>query len=286
MSPAEPEGDDPGDGTRKKPAGSGGVQSLHRATAILQIVSHTPDGVGLADLCKEIGLPSSTVFHLAKTMVGLGLLRQEEESKRYRIGRQLFSLAAGALDEHELLAIAHPVLAELAQKAGETSHIGVRMGHEAVIISRCDGPSAIRVAERIGAPRPLHATAMGKVLLAQLPDDEVQAYLNSRTLRRVTSKTIIDPEALRMTVEEIRRSGVGFDDGEYIIDGRCVAAPVRDFRGGVVCAIGISAPTWRLGIERVAAAQEYVRSAAAELSAALGAPPAKVPSAQDVQSER
>jgi DNA-binding IclR family transcriptional regulator len=204
-------------------------------------------------------------------MVTLGLLRQETDSKRYRVGRMLFSLAAGALDELELLAVAAPILADLAERSGETSHVGVRVGREAVIIGRHDGPSAIRVAERIGAPRPLHATSMGKVLLAQLTDEQVRAYLKAGPLRRVTARTVTDPEALLAIVDEVRLSGVAFDDGEYLVDGRCIAAPVRDFRGGVVCAIGISAPTWRLGIDRVAATEAHVRQAAREFSLALGA---------------
>ncbi|WNI18740.1 IclR family transcriptional regulator [Actinacidiphila sp. ITFR-21] len=258
---------------RKRRAGSG-VQSLHRATSILDAVGRSPQGMGLADLCQVIGLPSSTIFHLAKTMVELGLLRQEEETKRYRIGHRLFSLAAGALDEQELLAVATPVLANLSQQVGETSHIGVRTGNTAVIIGRCEGPGAIRVAERIGAPRPLHATSVGKVLLASLPDEELNEYLRSGPLTRVTPRTTTDPETLLAMIREVRSSGVAFDDGEYIPDGRCVAAPLRDFRHRVVGAIGISAPVWRLGIERVAAVQQAVKTSAAELSQALGHSPA------------
>lgn len=265
MDAAEPADDQPG----MRPKVSGGVQSLYRATAILEVVGHSKEGIGLADLCKAVELPSSTAFHLAKTLVQLNLLRQDEESKRYRIGRRLFSLAAGALDEQELLNAASPILNALARDTGETSHLGVRMGHEAVIIGRCDGPSPIRVAERIGAPRPLHATSMGKVLLAELSDDEISEYLNV-PLRRITSRTVTDPEALLAIVSEVRRSNVAFDDGEFIGDGRCIAAPVRDYRNRVACAIGISAPVWRLGIDRLATVQEKVQNAAQELSRALG----------------
>src|SRR6185369_4712251 len=91
---------------------AGGVQSLGRAFSILEAVARHRDGIGLADLSKLVGLHNSTTFHLAKTMVSLGYIRQEKDSKRYRIGRPLFALAASALDEIEMVNVAKPLLEE------------------------------------------------------------------------------------------------------------------------------------------------------------------------------
>ena len=92
-----------------------GVQSLGRAFAILEEVARHREGIGLADLSKRVGLHNSTTFHLAKTMVSLGYIRQEKDSKRYRVGRPLFALAASALDEIEMVSLATPVLEELSR---------------------------------------------------------------------------------------------------------------------------------------------------------------------------
>src|SRR6266849_6628742 len=112
----------------------GGIQSIERAFAILEEIARNSDGISLAELSKRVGLHNSTTFHLAKTMVSLGYIQQVRESKRYRIGRQLFTLAAGALDEIELVSLATPVLEKLTRETGECSHFAVRSGDNIVVL--------------------------------------------------------------------------------------------------------------------------------------------------------
>lgn len=249
---------------------TGGVQSLHRAMAILQAVARARQGIGLAELSKEVGLHSSTTFHLAKTLVTLGLMRQEPESKRYRVGPRLFSLASGALDELELLNAAFPYLSALAEETGENSHIAVRAGKEVAIIGKCDGTASIRLAERIGAARPPHATAIGKMLLSSLSEPQLDAFLASIPMPQITPKTITDAEQLKLAIREAGRNGIAFDDGEFDPDVRCLAAPVFDFRGRMIAAVGISAPVWRLGLNRIGEISALVRQTGRDLSGQLG----------------
>jgi DNA-binding IclR family transcriptional regulator len=256
--------------TAKIADAAGGVQSLHRAVAILQAVAGARPGIGLAELTKELGLHSSTTFHLAKTLVTLGLMRQDPESKRYRIGPRLFSLASGALDELELLNIAVPYLTSLAQQTGENSHIAVKSANEVVIIGKCDGTASIRLAERVGSARPAHATAIGKMLLSAMPAPELDRLLMSLPLPPITPKTIVDPEKLKATIREAGENGIAFDDGEFDADVRCLAAPVFDFRNRMIAAIGISAPIWRFGLGRIGEVTELVQNAARDLSRQLG----------------
>jgi DNA-binding IclR family transcriptional regulator len=248
----------------------GGVQSLHRAMAIMRAVAHARQGIGLADLAKEIGLHSSTTFHLAKTMVVLGLLRQESETKRYRVGPQLFSLATGALDEIELLSVANPFMAALAEETKESSHIAVFMGRDVVILGKVDGPASIRMAERVGTARPAHATAIGKVLLGGLSEHKLEAFLRNAPFDAVTSRTITERDALVEEIERARQNGIAFDDGEYDPDARCLAAPVFDFRGQLIAAIGITSPIWRLNLQRVASVEKNLKEAARDLSRQFG----------------
>lgn len=248
----------------------GGVQSLHRAIAILQSVAHSRQGIGLAELSKEVGLHTSTTFHLAKTLVTLGVMRQEPESKRYRVGPRLFSLASGALDELELLDTAVPFLAALAEKTGENSHIAVNAGKEVVVIGKCDGGASIRVVDRVGASRPPHATALGKMLLSALTPAQLDKLLASLPLDQVTPKTIVDPEQLKLAIREVAKNNIAFDDGEFDTDVRCLAAPVYDFRSRMVAAIGISAPVWRIGLNRIGDISAIVQDAAKNLSQQLG----------------
>jgi DNA-binding IclR family transcriptional regulator len=124
--------------------------------------------------------------------------------------------------------------------------------------------------DKVGVVRPAHATALGKVLLANLTPSRLDKYLESAELPRFTAKTIVEKDALLRELAEVRRAGTGFDDGEYDAEGRCVAAPVRDFTGQVAGAIGISGPIWRLSIQAIQAKAEQVREAAEALSRELG----------------
>ena len=208
-----------------------GVQSLGRAFAILEEVARHRDGIGLADLSKLVGLHNSTTFHLAKTMVSLGYLRQEKDSKRYRVGRPLFALAASALDEIEMVNVATPILEELSRETGESGHFAVRMGDAVVVIARTSGPGAFQLTDRVGVVRPAHCTALGKIILASLRPDQLKRFLERVDMKPSTDKSITDVAVLLREIAEIKRTGIAFDDGEFNPEVRCVAVPVMDFTG-------------------------------------------------------
>lgn len=251
---------------------AGGVQSIGRAFAILEEVARNRDGIGLAELSKKVGLHNSTTFHLVKTMVSLGYIRQLKDSKRYRIGRPLFALAASALDEMEMVSLATPVLEDLSAATGESGHFAVRMGDTVTVIARTSGAGAFQLTDRVGVVRPAYCTALGKVMLAALRDDQLERYLARTELKPMTPKSVTDAAMLRREIEEVRRAGLAFDDGEFDTEMRCVAVPVRDFTGQVVGAIGISGPVWRLSLQALQGRAMVVQEAADRLSAEFGAP--------------
>ena len=249
----------------------GGVQSIGRAFAILEQVARHRDGINLAELSKSVGLHNSTTFHLVQTMVALGYIRQVKENKRYRVGRPLFTLAASALDEIEMVSLATPILETLSQQTGECGHFAVRVGDAAVVVARTSGPGAFQLADRVGVSRPLHCTALGKVLLAALSPDQFERLLARISLTSNTPKSITNAEALGREVEDVRQTGYALDDGEFDPEVRCLAVPVREFTGSVVGALGISGPIWRLSVQTLRARSGIVQTAAARLSAEFGA---------------
>src|SRR5262249_23327554 len=171
-----------------------GVQSLARAFTIMEEIARNRDGIGLAELSKRVGLHNSTTFHLVKTMVSLGYVRQMKDSKRYRIGRPLFALAASALDEIEMTSLAAPVLDELARATGESAHFSVPMGDAVVVLARTGGPGAFQLNDRVGVVRPAHCTALGKIMLAALAPDQFERYLQRAELKPHTAKSITSAE--------------------------------------------------------------------------------------------
>jgi IclR family transcriptional regulator, KDG regulon repressor len=248
----------------------GGVQSIGRGFAIMEEIARNRNGIGLADLSKRVGLHNSTTFHLVKTLVTLGYVRQLPDTKRYRIGRPLFALAASALDEIEMMSLANPVLDDLARETGESAHFSVPMGDAVVVLARTSGQGAFQLTDRVGVVRPAHCTALGKIMLAALQGDQFERFLKRADLKAHTPKSITSAETLRREINEVRRAGLAIDDGEFDAELRCAALPVRDFSGQVIGAIGISGPVWRLSIEALQKRARVVRAAADRLSIEFG----------------
>jgi IclR family KDG regulon transcriptional repressor len=249
---------------------AGGVQSLGRAFAIMEEIARNRDGIGLAELSKRVGLHNSTTFHLVKTLVTLGYVRQLKDSKRYRIGRPLFALAASALDEVEMASLATPVLEALSRETGEAAHFSVRMGDAVVVLARTSGPGAFQLTDRVGVVRPAHCTALGKMMLAGLAPEQLERFAASAEFKAYTPNSITRADQLRREIAEVRRAGMAIDDGEFDPELRCVAIAVHDFSGQVIGAIGISGPVWRLSIDALQKKARVVRIAADRLSGEFG----------------
>jgi len=146
----------------------------------------------------------------------------------------------------------------------------VRMGDAVVVIARTGGPGAFQLADRVGVVRPAHCTALGKVILASFNDDQLERFLARVELKPSTEKSITDMATLRREITDVRRIGVAHDEGEFDLEVRCVAVPVRDFTGQIAGALGISGPIWRQS-GRAHAKAKMLLAAADRLSAAFGA---------------
>jgi DNA-binding IclR family transcriptional regulator len=145
------------------------------------------------------------------------------------------------------------------------------MGDAVVVIARTSGPGAFQLTDRVGVVRPAHCTALGKVILASLRQDQLERFLERVELQPSTDKSITETSRLLREIAEIRRTGVAFDDGEFNAEVRCVAVPVRDFTGQIIGALGISGPIWRLSNQALQSRAKIVQAAASRLSAAFGA---------------
>lgn len=268
----DPDGIDSSDETSAPEKSSAGrtVQSIERAFALLEAIARSDEPLGLAELSRSTGLHTSTAFHLIRTLVVLGYVRQEA-SRRYCIGPRLFMQAAGAFNETTLVNFATPHLRRLADESGETAHLAVRVDSGIAVIAKGEATSSVRTSDRLGTIRPAHCTAIGKVLLANLPSAELDGVLSGLDLRACTPATITDRDALRRELRQVAANGVALDDAEFNVELRCLAAPVRNFTGRVVAAVGISGPVWRVTPDEVPRLSAIVSAAARALSADLGA---------------
>jgi DNA-binding IclR family transcriptional regulator len=251
---------------------SGGpiIQSLQRGLGILEIIAKKQSGVSTAEVSREIGLHTSTTFHLLRTLTTLGYLAQDEATRQYHVGSKIFHLAASVSNEVQLLRMAKPLLVEMAKETGESSHLAIFERGEVIVVGKIDGGGPVGVTERVGYPRPAHCTAIGKMLLASLSDPEFKAFLNTAELRPMTPRTITAIASLEQELDRVRAQGYAIDDEEFSQGLRCIAAPVRNFTGNVVAAIGISGPVWRVTLDRIAQLTEFVKAAGHRMSQELG----------------
>ena len=247
-----------------------GVQSIGRAFAILEEVARNREGIGLSELCRRVGLHSSTTFHLIKTMVSLGYVRQLKDSKRYRLGRPIFLLAAQSLDEIEMVNVAMPFLEEIAEASDESAIFGVRLNSSLAVLARAQGHGPFQATDQVGTLRPLHATAAGKQLLAALSTEQLALYLERTSLEAFTSRTLTTTEALRREIQEIRRSGIATEDGEFRPEVHSIAVGIHDFTARQVGVLSLSGPSWRMTAERMQGRVDLLRKAAERLSLQFG----------------
>ncbi|MEV7283171.1 IclR family transcriptional regulator [Streptomyces sp. NPDC093252] len=235
---------------------------LAKAVVILGCFAPEGGSFRLTELVERSGLTKTTVHRLTAQMVGLGLLDREGDT--YHLGPRLFELGSLVPRRTVLREAAVPFLEDLYEATHETIHLGVRDGHDVVYVERVHGHRALALPSRIGGRLPLTCTAVGKALLAFSGGDVADEILAAR-LPRLTPHSVTDAARLRADLEQVRFSGVAFEDQEAALGVGCVAAPVI-VDGTAVAALSVAVPRTQL---RPVALATAVRTAALGLSRAL-----------------
>jgi IclR family acetate operon transcriptional repressor len=224
----------------------------------------------LSDIARGTGLPTSTVHRILQELVALGWAR-EDADRGYSLGARLLALAGRASDDSDLARAARPALRALCERTGYTVHFGVRSGDEMVYVDKLEGRRAYRMRSRIGLSVPLHCTAIGKAILAALPDEEVRLIAQRTGLPRRTPHTLGSIDNLLAHLATTRARGWALDDEENELHTRCLATAVVDHRGVAIGAVSLSALVFDFDRERVRRLAPLVMQTAREVSAALGA---------------
>ena len=230
-----------------------------------------PGRGGVTELARRLGLHKSTASRLLATLQKRGLVEQDEETGKYRLGLVVIRLAERAERTLDLRGISMPELERLARLTHETTGLGVLDGDSLLTVAQADGPNLIAVGDWTGRATPLHCVASGKVLLAALAEREVLRIVR-RGLVSHTERTITELEPLLEELARIRRRGYATAIGEYELGLNAVSAPVHDARGNVVAAVDIWGPAFRLTPRRIPELAVQAREAAAAISVRLGGP--------------
>jgi IclR family acetate operon transcriptional repressor len=225
----------------------------------------------LAELALELGQTKPTVFRILHTVEEFGYLHKDPVTGRYSLAMRFHTLGSAAVRHEQLRWQALPPLQDLARETGETVHVGILYDGEAICVQAVDGTRLVRMHAFVGKRTPAHASALGKVLLAHLPDAELDAFA-ARGLARFTPKTITRPAALRVALHKVRIQGWALDDEEMEIGLRCLGAPITDHSGRPCACVAISGPVARMEPARIALLTPHVKAIAARISRMLGSP--------------
>lgn len=245
--------------------------SLRKGLEVLDCFSRQ-ESWSLAELDTALQLSKPTIFRILHTLEEFGYLQKDPDTSRYSPGLRFHTLGSAAVRREQLRWQSLPPLQDLARETGETVHVAVLYDGEAICVQAVDGTRLVRMHAFVGKRTPAHASALGKVLLAHLPDAEIDALLADRGLARFTAHTITDPASLREALHLVRAQGWALDDEEMEIGLRCLGAPITDHSGRPCACVAVSAPAARMEQARVAELVPLLKSTAVRISRMLGSP--------------
>jgi IclR family KDG regulon transcriptional repressor len=247
------------------------IKSLVKALNIVKLFTPAKSEWGIKEIVEALGYHKSSVQRLVTTLAAEGFLeRTRTKGSVFKLGPMLLMLGNVASQSTDLRRVARPFLRRLVEQTQETSHLCVVDQSKCYYLDKIDSKQAIRLSTYVGQRLHLHCSGVGKALLSGMSQEEVDRIIAERGLPRFTENTIIDREHLSRELASIREKGLSFDNEEYEVGLRCVAAPVLDNRGRVVAAISISGPTQRLTTEALDRFAVYVKEAARGVSRNLG----------------
>ena len=236
---------------------------------LLHLFSEAPRGLTAKQVASLSRLPVSTVHRFLANLVTAGFLNRDGEGT-HSLGIACFSIGQAALGQLDIRRLSLPYLRELNQQTRETIHLTVRHGLSAVYVEKLDSPEPLRIHSRIGAAVPLYCTAVGKVMLAYMPEDEQQRILPDLNLQRQTSNSVGSLQELKTELYRVRKNGYACDLEENERHIRCVAAPIWDHTGSVQSSLSITAPTVRMPVARLRQLAPMIQRAGLQVSAELG----------------
>lgn len=245
------------------------VQSIDRAVMILKCFSEKNRELKLTDISDELGLNKSTVHGIITTLKYHGLIDQNEENQKYKLGLYLLELGDIVTRSMDIRKIASPIINDICSKIEETVHLGTLDNMDVVYIDKQESNQSMRIFTTIGARNPAYCTGIGKAMLAYV-DSEILMKQLPEKLEKYTAYTITEKTEILKELESIRKNGYAMDNEERIEGLTCIASSVFDHTGSAKYAISVSGPTIRMTKEKIEETIKLVKDAAKEISNRLG----------------
>ncbi len=245
------------------------VPAIKRAFQVIDLLAKRDGGSTISDIHRTLKLPLSSAATILYTLEALGYVERDEAGRRYTLGVRMLSFSKRVADELNLPGRFQPLLEDLVREAGLTAHLAIRRDGESMYIARVPGPGLLQFSSYVGMRWPVHASAVGKALLAFLPDGERERVLRDIDLRKMTPHTISSVEALERQFRNFRKVGYCWEIGEGEVGVACIAAPVFGPDQEVIAAISVAGSAQQITKENLRRLGSLVCSYGARMSARL-----------------
>lgn len=246
-------------------------KAVGRALSMLELVAESNHGLSNSDLSRRLKIPKSSASYILRVLEKRDYLQRDTNGK-YRLGLKLISLTGGAMTHLDVREVAKPILQDFLKKSRLPEvHLAVLDNGRAVYIEKIeDEKSFIKMDIWVGHRLPVHTTAIGKILVSFLPEDEILRILELRGMERKTRKSITNPQRFLREAERVRKYGFAVDDEENAEGVRCIAAPIFDAKGNVAAALGTSSVIMHIDENHLPRIVDLVKKSAAKVSRQMG----------------
>lgn len=249
------------------------IQSADRIFAILEALADR-GAMRIIDLSEQLELHKSTVHRLLASLISMGYVTQEEHSGAYRLTFKLVEMSGKVLKNTDILSLIRPFAERLSSSCDETVHFVKKAGNNVLYLEKLESQSvkarSFRLSSQVGLMRPMYCSAVGKAILAYLPEDEVDSIWNSSDIEHKTEFTITSLTKLKHELKQIREVGYAIDNEENELGIRCLAVPIFDYHDTPEYALSVSTLKSRMPDERLVALSDQLIETAHDISKVLG----------------
>ena len=246
------------------------VQSVKRALSILEILRGFPNGLGVTEIAHKINVAKSTAHRLLVSLLEDGYVQKDPQTDNYRLGLKLLQLGNEVSNSMDLRRISTPYLKKLVKITGETAHLAVYERGEIFYVDKIESSASLRMYSQVGLNAPAHCTGLGKAILSQLPEAEIDNLIKKKGLTKFTDKTLVTKGQLMEALVKAYEIGYAFDDEEHELGVRCAAAPIFNIEKKVIAGISAAGPTTRISHEGLTEMGQHVKQIALEISREMG----------------
>jgi len=247
------------------------INSILRAFQVLDAFSFEKSRFRFSELEKILGFNKTTLLRVLTSLVVAGALEHDGKTKEYRLTYRLFHMGNIYRDQIDLYGVALPFISKLASKTEETVHLAVLNNYQVLYIGKIESSQSISIRSHIGSSNPCYSTGVGKAILANLSEEDIENFFRTVKLERFTANTICDTDELRLHLKRIREQGYCLDEGENEEEVRCIAAPIFNSERKAIASISIAGPQFRITRKKIN--QEFIpaiKDTAKDISIRMG----------------